>query len=349
MDHQNPSVTSIQVDHPDDGRRLRRRRVPWCMGHRRFNGTDINESVQRSHPRFHPHIQLHQPSDHTIHRSIEGQFKFVRPLYTLAEMTAPTVSPTTTPTGPLPDNPIVGIVGGKEAAPHSWPWMVTLTYYTMHMCGAVILNERWVITAAHCIDSLWAEEDLTVEVGRHQGAWETDEKPKLVQLIPIKKFIINSKYNGQTYENDIALIELNGKISYNEHVQPICLSHSNPRPGKKCVIAGWGVTQGTASESVLNQAVVPIVAQSVCKKPDWYGDRVFDVQFCAGYEQGIVDSCTGDSGGPLMCPTYHGTWELMGLTSWGDDCGTAKKPGVYTRVVKFLKWIREHSRGEIQT
>ena len=49
---------------------------------------------------------------------------------------------------------------------------------------------------------------------------------------------------------------------------------------------------GTASESVLNQAVVPIVAQSVCKKPDWYGDRVFDVQFCAGYEQGIVDSCT---------------------------------------------------------
>ena len=47
-----------------------------------------------------------------------------------------------------------------------------------------------------------------------------------------------------------------------------------------------------------------------------------------------------------MCMSSEGTWELDGLTSWGDGCGEPKKPGVYTRVARFIDWIHENSNGK---
>ena len=44
------------------------------------------------------------------------------------------------------------IVGGEEARPNSWPWQVSLQYYGGHICGASLLNENWVLSAAHCVD-----------------------------------------------------------------------------------------------------------------------------------------------------------------------------------------------------
>ena len=61
--------------------------------------------------------------------------------------------------------------------------------------------------------------------------------------------------------------------------------------------------------------------------------------FCAGYERGGRDACLGDSGGPMMCQREDGKWLLLGITSNGDGCGRAGRPGVYTKVSNYLKWI----------
>lgn len=47
----------------------------------------------------------------------------------------------------------------------------------------------------------------------------------------------------------------------------------------------------------------------------------------------------GDSGGPLTC-NQNATSYVYGLVSWGDQCGKKNKPGVYTRVVHFVNWIK---------
>ena len=63
-------------------------------------------------------------------------------------------------------------------------------------------------------------------------------------------------------------------------------------------------------------------------------------QVCAGGD-GVRDTCTGDSGGPLMT-TVGGRWTVVGVTSFGVDCARQGFPGVYTRVDNFINWIRRN-------
>lgn len=95
---------------------------------------------------------------------------------------------------------------------------------------------------------------------------------------------------------------------------------------------------------MLNQIHVPIISQSQCSQRGWYSGKLTENMICAGYPEGRRDSCQGDSGGPLMCRT-DGRWRLYGLTSWGEECAAAHKPGVYTRVNRYLEWLEDKTEG----
>ena len=89
---------------------------------------------------------------------------------------------------------------------------------------------------------------------------------------------------------------------------------------------------------------VPIVPQEECKSvyKDYY---ISNNMFCAGLKDGGSDSCTGDSGGPLMCETVNEItgerrWTLYGITSFGEGCGQKGKYGIYTKVPNFKNWIK---------
>ena len=56
------------------------------------------------------------------------------------------------------------ITDGSVANRHSWPWLVSLQDGGGHICGGSVINEEWVLTAAHCCDGL---VDPTVVVGEH--------------------------------------------------------------------------------------------------------------------------------------------------------------------------------------
>jgi len=93
--------------------------------------------------------------------------------------------------------------------------------------------------------------------------------------------------------------------------------------------------------SVLRQVVVPIISQTQCSQPSFYGSYITDNMLCAGYTDGGKDACHGDSGGPLVCKV-HDRWWLHGVVSYGSGCAQLRKPGVYTRVTKFVDWIQQH-------
>uniref|UniRef100_A0A4W3JUS3 Transmembrane serine protease 3b n=1 Tax=Callorhinchus milii TaxID=7868 RepID=A0A4W3JUS3_CALMI len=224
------------------------------------------------------------------------------------------------------------IVGGNQSTPGEWPWQASLHFDGHHLCGGSIIAAQWIVTAAHCLLTLWR-----VYVGIVEQP-ETDMLSRAVE-----KIIHHKKYRGRTFDYDIALIKLDIQLTFDDQVQPICLPNSEQEfvEGKTCWISGWGTTNEGDKISVgLREAQVPLISNNVCSRPDVYSRRITSRMICAGSLEGGVDSCQGDSGGPLACKENH-AWKLVGITSWGAGCAKQNKPGVYTRVTEYLDWIHE--------
>ncbi|XP_027731081.1 serine protease 56 [Vombatus ursinus] len=230
------------------------------------------------------------------------------------------------------------IVGGKAASPGSWPWLVSLRMNGQPMCGGVLVEDAWVLTAAHCFASLQNELLWTVTLNSPPGERQEDG-------IPVNRILTHPKFDPQTFQNDLALVELWAPVPPSEWAWPICLPEEprEPPAGTLCSIAGWGAVyeDGPAAKAV-REARVPLLSLDTCRTA--LGSALYpSTMLCAGSLSGGVDSCQGDSGGPLTCSVAGPSVRevVYGITSWGDGCGEPGKPGVYTRVAAFGDWIHQ--------
>uniref|UniRef100_A0A8B9H028 trypsin n=1 Tax=Astyanax mexicanus TaxID=7994 RepID=A0A8B9H028_ASTMX len=217
------------------------------------------------------------------------------------------------------------IVGGYECTPYSQPWQVSLNV-GYHFCGGSLVNENWVVSAAHCYKSR-----IEVRLGEHNiQVTEGTE-----QNIPSSKVIRHPSYDSWTIDNDIMLIKLSTPARLNSNVQPVALPKSCAAAGTRCTVSGWGNTMSsTADRNKLQCLEIPIIADKDCDNS--YPGMITDSMFCAGYLEGGKDSCQGDSGGPVVC-----NGELQGVVSWGYGCAEKDHPGVYAKVCKFSSWLQQ--------
>jgi len=259
----------------------------------------------------------------------------------------------------------IKIVGGQVSEVGAWPWLAVLGYGAEDKrhwgCGGTLITSRHVLTAAHCIK---AGPLAVVRLGDHDLKIDT-ETPH--QELKVKSKKIHEKFNPKSLENDIAIIELEGEVQYNDKVFPACLpdpsflgSHNLDVESYQGHIAGWGnlehrtlteiLTKGTEGliPDSLMEAEVPFVDEKQCKEIfKVFPDAVIDNRtLCAGFLDGSKDTCQGDSGGPLMAPIWsepaNGKWFLHGIVSFGFNCAEPGYPGVYVRVATFLNWIYEN-------
>ncbi|TNN67800.1 Serine protease 56 [Liparis tanakae] len=229
------------------------------------------------------------------------------------------------------------IVGGSPAPRGSWPWLVNLQLDGGMMCGGVLVDSSWVVTAAHCFAGSRSESYWTAVVGEFDITKDDPDE----QVIKVNRIIPHPKFNPKTFNNDIALVELTSPVVLSNRVTPVCLpSGMEPPTGSPCLVAGWGsLYEDGPSANVVMEAKVPLLPQSTCKST-LGKELVTNTMLCAGYLSGGIDSCQGDSGGPLIYQDrMSGRFQLYGITSWGDGCGEKGKPGVYTRVSAFSDWI----------
>lgn len=104
---------------------------------------------------------------------------------------------------------------------------------------------------------------------------------------------------------------------------------------------------GEAYPSILQDAKIPLLSRQVCTQSNVYGSKLTQQMICAGMLAGGVDTCDGDSGGPLQCKNaLTGTWKLWGITSWGFGCAQPNAPGVYAKVTEYLQWIERKRSSE---
>ncbi|XP_033757771.1 transmembrane protease serine 9-like [Pecten maximus] len=237
----------------------------------------------------------------------------------------------------------VKIVGGRVAKQGSLPWMAMLMEVGEQACGGSIIADNLILTAAHCFEDPGSLNPTRWEV--RVGAYHVNSRTTYESVHHVQKIVMHESYNTVTVENDVAVMVLSQRINFNNMVKPICLPPNSIHVtvGQRCLSAGWGDTQGTGSNNVLNQVFVPVQDDNTCLRSDWYGQEFLPAtSFCAGYEHGQRDSCLGDSGGPLIFKS-NGTWYQLGITSWGYDCAQPKKPGVYTDVTEYKSWIQHQA------
>ncbi|XP_075455008.1 acrosin-like [Ascaphus truei] len=237
------------------------------------------------------------------------------------------------------------VEGEVDASPGNWPWLVSIQYAMdhryEHLCEGSILNNQWVLTAAHC----FRNQEKNISLWRVVcGANQLSEFGPETQVRRIKKLIVHENFDPEIQRYDIALINIVEPIAFNDYTQPACLPGETSEVSNmtNCYIGGWGDIEEESDEpsDILQEVHVDLIPLELCNSSDLYdGDIHFD-HLCAGYERGVNDSCQGDSGGPLMCKgSTAKVFSVVGISSWGSGCAQLQSPGVYTSTQYFLEWI----------
>ncbi|XP_075399682.1 transmembrane protease serine 11B [Tenrec ecaudatus] len=226
------------------------------------------------------------------------------------------------------------VKGGSSAQEGEWPWQASLRKNGRHYCGASLISDRYLVTAAHCFKKSQNPKNYTVSFG-------TRVTPPYMEH-HVKKIIIHEAYNPKEYHDDIAIVLLTENVLFNNDVHRVCLPEASQifSPGEGVVVTGWGALFHDGQYPVvLQKAPVKIIDTNTCNAVEAYNGLVLDTMLCAGYMEGNIDACQGDSGGPLVHPNSRNIWYLVGIVSWGTECGKINKPGVYMRVTSYRSWI----------
>jgi trypsin len=261
----------------------------------------------------------------------------------LALGAAAAVIPLVSPVSPVPAMADGIVVGGFPVDISQSPWTVALSSRDRfggtragQFCGGVVVDRSTVLTAAHCMSTsvLGASpsqlRDLRVIAGR------TDLVSSQGKEIPVSSTWVNPRYNSVTNAGDFAVLTLASPLAASSVLPMAAAGDPAYTPGTAATVYGWGDTTGDGDYARgLRASPVQVLQDATCAQAypgGGKGKYVAASMLCAGDPEGGHDACQGDSGGPLVAQG-----RLIGLVSWGNGCGQAGSPGVYTRISEVVK------------
>ncbi|XP_058060708.1 venom protease-like [Anopheles bellator] len=242
------------------------------------------------------------------------------------------------------------VVDGELAKAREFPHMALVGYGEApdikYLCGGSLVSERFVLSAGHCMGDTNFGPATTVRLGELSLDSKTDEAfPEDYDVI---ERIPHPEYKQSAHYNDIALLKLNRKVIFSPYIRPICLPVQGNLPQKRAIATGWGaIGFGLGQSSSLLKVTLDLFTYDECKDQFELTRKLrtginATTQMCAGSHNSTKDTCQGDSGGPLQVyndASVYCTYTVVGVTSFGQNCGLAGVPAVYTSVFPYLSWL----------
>ncbi|XP_047515816.1 chymotrypsin-2-like [Pieris napi] len=231
--------------------------------------------------------------------------------------------------------PDTRVVAGQDAPEGLVPHQVALKRKKngWTFCGAAVISDRWLLTAAHCVLSLKPSE-FTAVVG-------TLSRTKGGTTYEISKVIAHKEYNKPNqFGNDIAVISTKETIEFNKKVQALPLPKQDIKSGLWCIVSGWGkLGLGWSSPDKLQYLYVKSLTSDQCsKKLKGRKAIITSSQMCTLKQDG-QGTCQGDSGGSLVC-----NGASAGIVSYNWPCALGI-PDVYTNTFMYIPWIEENTKS----
>ncbi|PWA30895.1 hypothetical protein CCH79_00010736, partial [Gambusia affinis] len=272
------------------------------------------------------------------------------------------------------------IIGGRDATEGAWPWQVSIQFLGTHFCGGTIVGRTWVVSAAHCYHNyIWHSSFLTVLVGitALSRPGPHSQRRGVKHIIVHENYNFNTSNNDVALlllKTPIVFTDYVQPCCF-----PMSMNHQVALNLSNCFITGWGSINykgwyhgnpsprcaekhqfrikydyKSGAVDTLQEAELELIETVRCNQRHWYNGLITENMLCAGTLSGGVDTCQslkrntlmvaqGDSGSPLQCYSEKDDrYYLIGVTSFGENCGHPHRPGVYSKTSAFGTWFIEN-------
>ncbi|XP_045769658.1 trypsin CFT-1-like isoform X1 [Maniola jurtina] len=236
--------------------------------------------------------------------------------------------------------PAMRIMGGVVTTINSYPFVTSLLRSSdfvnyVQTCAGSILTNKAILSAGHC----FAGEQPSRWRIRTGSSWANSRGT----VYSINQIILHPYYNSRTYDSDIAILKSASSIALVGPVAVGSIAGANYKLADNQPVwaVGWGATYfGGPKSEQLRRVQIWAINQNVCRsRYAELGRTVTNNMLCSGWiDVGGRDQCQDDAGGPLLHNNV-----IVGVASWGHQCGLARYPGVNTRVSNFTSWISSNA------
>ncbi|KAL7634319.1 UNVERIFIED_CONTAM: hypothetical protein RMT77_014696 [Armadillidium vulgare] len=247
------------------------------------------------------------------------------------------------------------IYGGVMAKDSEFPWQAGLVFNGRIVCGGSIINEKYILTAAHCFQHYDFENKkikiipvskVKIFVGSYKLGITIRVGKKFNPDLRIPKLvIIHPRYDPIRASSDISIVKIDPPFKeYSKYVLPICLPiYGYSYENSLSIVTGWGKLKGDSVQprTHLRKAEIMVRDYKICenKLEDIFMKEIMLCGFYPGR-----DTCQGDSGGPMITKINRFQYIQIGITSFGKGCKDSAELGVYTKVDHFVPWIKKTTR-----
>ena len=213
------------------------------------------------------------------------------------------------------------------------------------VCSGALLSNRWIVTAARCLNRIAAEEASGRRFDVRLGANSSEGDDQQTISFTSDDVVLHPLFDSFLSRNDVGLIRLRSAASLprnNSLSLPNSVEEDWVRDGLEARTTYWDIDSRALSPTFLREEKLTVLSSEKCSQLAAYvglSDPLDGPTHVCASRAEPFSYCVGDSGSPLVAEN-GGQPVLLGLLTSGRRCNSSANEVVYTSILSYGQWIQ---------